>query len=140
MKIKTFLFLTVFLSTISVFAQTNAIKIPAEIKPFVENGAKAIALESADLNGDGLMDYILVLERETPSQIDEYDYPANERPLLILVRGKDKKLTEAKRNEKMVMCSQCGGVFGDPFSGVTVGKNIYGKSLRRQRVALDGGL
>ena len=121
------------LLTITANAQSGEIKVPAEVKPFIENGTKAIALESADLNGDGMKDFILVLERKVS---EEEDYPNNQRPLLILVRDKNNKLTETKRNEQIVLCSQCGGIFGDPFDGLEVGKktftvNHYGGSAWR---------
>ena len=125
MKTEITLLLILGFSVNSANGQIEAVKIPAEAKSFVEQHAKPIALESADLNNDGLKDYILVLERENPTLKDEYDYPKNQRPLLILVRGTDNKLTEAKRNETIVMCSDCGGMMGDPFAGVTVGKNTF---------------
>jgi hypothetical protein len=109
-------------------AQDDELKVPAEVQPFVERGTKAIAVEAADLNGDGRGDFILVLERENPAK-DENDFPVNQRPLLILVRGADGKLAEAKRNERVVMCSQCGGVFGDPFEGVIAGRNTFSVEL-----------
>jgi hypothetical protein len=113
-------------------AQRGELQIPAEVQPFVESGSKAIALEAADLNGDGRGDFVLVLERENPAK-DENDMPVNQRPLLILLRGADGRLSEAKRNERLVMCSQCGGVFGDPFDSITAGRdtftvNFYGGS------------
>lgn len=112
--------------------QDDGLKVPAEVLPFVEAGSKAIAVEAADLNGDGRGDFVLVLERENPAK-DADDFPVGQRPLLILVRGADGKLSAAKRNERVVMCSRCGGVFGDPFEGVTVGRdtftvNFYGGS------------
>ena len=125
MKAKISLLLILCFSVISANAQTEAVKIPVEVKPFVEDGTIPIALESADLNGDGLKDYILVLEREKPTVKDEYDFPKNQRPLLILVRGMGNTLAEAKRNEVIVMCSKCGGMMGDPFAGVTVGRNTF---------------
>jgi hypothetical protein len=109
-------------------AQDGELKVPAEVRPFVEGGTKAIAVEAADLNGDGRGDFILVLEKENPAK-DENDFPVNQRPLLILVRGDDGKLSEAKRNERVVMCSQCGGVFGDPFDGVIAGRNTFSVEL-----------
>src|SRR3954462_12309690 len=95
------------------WAQDEELKVPAEVRPFVEAGSKAIAVEAADLNGDGRGDFVLVLERENPPK-DKDDFPVGQRPLLILVRGADGKLSAAKRNERVVMCSRCGGVFGDP--------------------------
>ncbi len=125
MRTKIILFLIVCLSAITINGQdTEAIKVSAEIKPFVETGTKPIALESADLNGDGMKDFILVSEKAEPEK-GEFDHPNKLRSLLILVRGKDKKLTEAGHNEKVVFCSECGGIFGDPFNGVTVGKNTF---------------
>lgn len=106
-------------------AQQSDLKIPAEVAPFVEKGTKAIALEKADINGDGRQDYILVLEKEKPQKMDQYDMPVDQRPLLILTRGAEGKLAIARRNERVVMCSDCGGVFGDPFEGVTVGRNTF---------------
>jgi hypothetical protein len=125
MKTKVSLLLTFCFSVITAHAQTEAVEVPVEVKPFVEQRTKPIALESADLNGDGLKDYILVLQRENPPLKDENDFPKNQRPLLILVRGADNKLTETKRNETIVMCSECGGMMGDPFAGVTVAKNTF---------------
>lgn len=102
----------------------DELKVPEEVRPFVEAGAKPIALEAADLNGDGRGDFVLVLERENPPK-DADDFPVGQRPLLVLLRGADGKLAEAKRNERIVMCSRCGGAFGDPFEGVTAGRNNF---------------
>ena len=124
---KIILLLTLSLLVGAVNAQTESVNVPAEVRPFVpfvEEATRAIALESADLNGDGMKDYVLVLEKRYPP-MDEDGLPQNQRPLLILLRGKDKKLTEAARSETVVMCSRCGGVFGDPFSGLEVGKNTF---------------
>jgi hypothetical protein len=105
-------------------AQSEEVQVPAEVRPFVEAGTKAIALEAADLNGDGRGDFVLVLERENPAK-DEDDFPVNQRPLLVLVRDEGGRLAAAKRNERLVMCSQCGGVFGDPFEAVEAGRNTF---------------
>ena len=104
--------------------QSEELKVPAEVQPFVGAGTKAIAVEAADLNGDGRGDFVLVLEKENPAK-DADDFPVGERPLLILLRGADGKLSEAARNERVVMCSKCGGVWGDPFEGVEVGRNTF---------------
>ena len=111
-------------AALSIAAQENELKVPAEVAPFVESGTKAIALEKADLNGDRREDFILVLEKENSAK-DENDFPVNQRPLLILLRGADGKLSTAKRNERVVMCSECEGVFGDPFDGVIAGRNTF---------------
>lgn len=112
-------------SVVAASAQNQVVNIPDDVKPFIEKGSKPIALETADLNGDNKNDFVLVLQRDKHTKTDEMDYPENQRPLLVLVRGKDKKLIEAKRNEKVVYCSGCGGIFGDPFAGISTGKNTF---------------
>ncbi|MDQ4122648.1 MAG: hypothetical protein M3209_14515 [Acidobacteriota bacterium] len=110
------------------FAQTseNELKIPPEVTPFVENETKAIALEKADLNGDGTQDFILVLEDLKNESEDE----KGKRSLLVLTRGADDKLTLAKRNDKgVVYCRTCGGIFGDPFDGVIAGTKTFSVEL-----------
>ncbi len=124
MKTKITLILSIMLSAIAFGGDTEEVKIPAEVQPFVENNSKPIALEAADLNGDGRQDYVVVLERENP-KIDDDGFPLEQRPLLLLIRGEDKKLTEAKRNGKIISCSECGGSQGDPFQGFDVGPNTF---------------
>ena len=122
MKITVILFLALFSAT-AANAQDNAVKVPADVKPFIGEGSKAIAYETADLNGDGTKDVILVLEKKTPENTEPDS--DDERPLIILVRDKKNRLSEAKRNDRIVMCAQCGGVFGDPFAGITVARNTF---------------
>jgi hypothetical protein len=117
-------FIWLCVAALVIAAQESELKVPAEVASFVESGTKAIALEKADLNGDGRGDLILVLEKENPAS-DEDGFPVNQRPLLILLRGTDGKLSSAKRNERIIMCSKCGGVFGDPFEGVVAGRNTF---------------
>jgi hypothetical protein len=94
-------------------------ELPAEIRPFVEKGTSPLFFASADLNGDGLQDFVLVLERQKAKPSDP-DIEDRQRPLLILVQQSDGALKEVKRNEKVVYCSTCGGLMGDPFQGVVV--------------------
>ena len=105
-------------------AQDSALKIPAEVKPFVEKGAAAIAVESADLNGDGTMDFVLVTEPLKPEAKSDEDN-GDERTLSILTRDREGKLTLAKSNREVVYCKSCGGVFGDPFAGIEAKRNSF---------------
>lgn len=105
-------------------AQQAGVQVPAEAAEFVEANFKAIAFETADLNGDGRKDAILVLEDLSPKTNPD-DFEEGKRSLLILERGANDKLTLAKRSDKVVYCRTCGGVFGDPFDGVTVGAKTF---------------
>jgi hypothetical protein len=105
-------------------AQEAELKIPAEVKPFVEKGMEAIALETSDLNGDGRADFILVLDK-IRTKSDEGNYDETARPLLILTRGADGKLSVAGRNDNVVYCKYCGGVYGDPFDSIEARRNSF---------------
>ena len=92
-------------------------RIPRELAPFVLPDTRAMCAAAADLNGDGLRDYVLVLEMVSPHEND----PAKaegERPLLVVVRQPGGALRVAARNDRVVYCAACGGMFGDPFEGV----------------------
>lgn len=108
-----------FLFSIAVFGQDDEIKVPTDVKPFVEKGKIAIALEVGDLNADGRKDAILVTS-EPVSENDKWEEGAGERSVLILIREADGSLKLAARNDIVVYCRNCGGVFGDPFAGVTI--------------------
>ncbi|MGZ8937421.1 MAG: hypothetical protein ACXW02_08070 [Halobacteriota archaeon] len=101
--------------------------LPHEVKPFVETGTSPISIAGADLNGDGLQDFVLVLERQKANDSDP-DIEVGQRPLLILVRRPDGGLKEVNRNDKIVYCSTCGGMMGDPFQGVEVGPKTFSVS------------
>jgi hypothetical protein len=110
------------LSLIPVYAaaQNDAVKIPEEVKPFVEKGMIPIALEASDLNADGRKDFLLVLSPIVPEGSTYDEAGDGARPLLILIRDANGALSVAARNDMVVLCKNCGGVFGDPFAGIDV--------------------
>jgi hypothetical protein len=104
------------------YAEPNYIddaELPAEIRSFILPKTRLLAMEKADLNRDGLEDYLLVLEKQNPEQEE------GQRPLLILTRLPDGSLKLVKQNHKLVYCSSCGGMMGDPFQGVKAGKGTF---------------
>lgn len=109
------------------FASERALRhdaLPPAVQPFVESGSRVLALEEGDLNGDGLRDVLLVLERQPKPDAAE-PVEEGQRPLLILLRCADGSLNLAKRNERVIYCATCGGIFGDPFVEVKVGNRGF---------------
>ena len=102
-------------------AQEPDVEVPAAAKPFVAAGTRPLAFEQADLNRDGRQDAILVLETVKADP----DGDGRSRTLLILVGQAEGTFREAKRNAKVVYCSACGGMMGDPFQGVSVGPGTF---------------
>jgi hypothetical protein len=96
--------------------------LPAEAKPFVPHGYEMLDYVTGDLNGDKRPDAILLLK--VPGE-DTITGDNQTRPLLLLIRQANGKLKQEKRNDNLVMCAQCGGVFGDPYEGTTIANNGF---------------
>ena len=101
-----------------------AAALPPELQQFVLPGTKAIAVERADLNGDGRIDVVLVLEKQKARPEDD-EIEEGQRPIMILVRRADGTLAGAARNDAAAHCSTCGGAMGDPFVGIQVGRRTF---------------
>lgn len=72
-------------------------------------------MSSADLNNDNFADYVLVLQ-----SINE-GWDGNEaRPLLIIIGGAKERLSLLARNDNVVLPKNGGGVFGDPYKGLSL--------------------
>lgn len=91
---------------------------PAELRRFVEPGSRALFVGTADLNGDGRKDYVLVLEKQKKRDSDP-DIEG-QRPFLIVIRQADGSLKVQKRSDRLVFCSTCGGMMGDPLQSIEV--------------------
>lgn len=79
---------------------------------------------SGDLNLDGISDYILVLKQNGEDTLSDVVNNPSKRPLLILIRDKNNQLQLTRRNDNTVYCVDCGGILGDPYTGITI-KNGY---------------
>lgn len=95
-----------------------------ELLEFVPKNYSVLGSESGDLNLDGINDYILVLKKDDEEILSNVVDNPERRPLLILLRNKNNKLQLVKRNDNTVYCVDCGGMMGDPFTGITI-KNGY---------------
>jgi hypothetical protein len=111
--------LAIFLLPAAAIAQDDTVKIPDEVKPFVEKQRIPIALKTGDLNADGRKDLVLVVSDVVPENAP-YEEGAGERSVLILIREASNALTLAARNDLVAMCKNCGGAMGDPFAGVAI--------------------
>jgi len=81
--------------------------------------------KKGDLNKDGIEDVLLVLKM--PNEQDEkfdMDNPAP-RPFMILLGQEAGGYELAVRNDKAILCVQCGGMMGDPFSDVVVKTGVF---------------
>ncbi len=115
--------LALLILAISIFSTNGQNKsLSAEAKAFVPKGYEMMDYVTGDLNGDKKADAILILKivGEENSTADE-----STRPLIILTRQANGKLKQEKRNDDLVLCRQCGGVFGDPYDNTTIANNGF---------------
>ena len=91
-----------------------------------------------DLNKDGLEDVVLALYNNWESNENwvERDDAKMPKRLLIILWGIQSGFKQAATSSNAIMCKRCGGVFGDPFSGVSISDNVleihhYGGSAWR---------
>jgi len=88
-------------------------ELPAELKAFVLNGYKMLDYIQCNLNDDQRIDAILILKVNGEDTIINED---PKRPFLLLIRQADGKLKMEKRNDNLVMCHHCGGMYGEPYA------------------------
>ncbi|MDR1888524.1 MAG: hypothetical protein LBQ81_03955 [Zoogloeaceae bacterium] len=107
---------------------TSGSPVQGEITCFIPEGFSVLHVATGDFNLDAYPDKILVLKRNDEEESGNYDgdyeaaYP---RPLLILAGQADKTYKLVARNDKTVYCYRCGGMLGDPFTGVTIEKGFF---------------
>ncbi len=95
------------LNGLAVANSGDPVLVPQEVRRFVESGTHVAALASADINGDGRIDYVLVLEKD-----EVEDNPEGDRTLLILIRLPDHSLKLAVRNDTVALCRIMQGAGG----------------------------
>ena len=108
--------------SLSIHVNAQQKELPAEAKPFVLANHEMLDYITGDLNGDKKQDAIMILKTPKEDTISDEDQA---RPLLILIRQANGKLKLEKRNDNLVMCRQCGGVFGDPYDNTEIKNNGF---------------
>ena len=103
-------------------SQARADELPPGIVRLLPAGHEVIATETADLNGDGHGDYLVVTETEVPHGDELVEHL---RSLFIVTTSADEKPRIAARNDRVVYCRECGGMFPDPFEGIVAQRNEF---------------
>lgn len=108
----------------STIAQTVLLNIPDSgrtVYDFVPKDYVFIDSAFGDLNKDKIDDIVIALKHK-----DEDTFEMDEEPkriLLVILRSKG-VLKVIGRSENVLMCRNCGGVFGDPFASIDITKGV----------------
>lgn len=91
---------------------------------FVPAGARLLETIKGDLNGDGVEDTLLVIDPPAPRSLTAGENGPG-RIVMLLLGDADGRWHLAARNDKLVPCSACGGVMGDPFGYARVSSGSF---------------
>ena len=88
------------------------------------NSYEILDFVSGDLNRDEFNDLLIAYRKKEEVEISENTGEDVSRPLLIYLGNIDGFYYLTARCNKAVLCSSCGGMWGDPFVGLVI-KNGY---------------
>lgn len=86
-----------------------------QFKPFLSPKENVLDTAITDFNNDGLNDLVIVSENIADEE--------QNRSLIILSNSANGFVVSSK-SKAAVLCKTCGGVFGDPYAGISVNKNV----------------
>jgi hypothetical protein len=87
---------------------------------FIPDGFSILDSASGDINKDGRKDLLVILK----NNVEETNGDTT-RPLLILTGSGTGLYDLSGRNDSVVLCKACGGIFGDPYAGMTVKNSFF---------------
>jgi hypothetical protein len=132
-----YLILAFFLFTgLHLIAQTNTslpviAKKGKTIRDFIPRGWDTLQTLTLDFNKDGKRDAVLALRSKADTTYTE-DIPR----ILVILAGDSSGYKLSAQSATVLLCRNCGGVFGDPYDGISAEGNVitvshYGGSSMR---------
>ncbi len=98
------------------------------VTKYIPNGFAIYESQAGNLNLDKEQDLLVVLETQTMMNYDSWkqtgETKEENRPLLIFTR-KNGVLHFVARNDHVVLCRICGGVWGDPFESLVIKDGFF---------------
>jgi hypothetical protein len=101
------------------------ILLPQKCKELIAGIGTPMQVCVADVNGDSTDDYVVAVQLDRDPQNDASD--ENDRELVVITK-KGETCAIAAKSKKVMLCSTCGGVMGDPFESIQAGKKWFSVS------------
>lgn len=105
---------------------------------FIPKDYDTLAVAKGDLNKDGIEDAVLVLYHNWEKKEDWMQQDGDSMPqrMLVILFGTENGYKQVAQSTKAILCKTCGGIYGDPFEGIEIGKGLltiyhYGGSAWR---------
>jgi hypothetical protein len=83
-------------------------------------GYEILDTATGDLNRDKYRDLLVILKLSNEEENSE-----SSRPLLIYIGQKNGELKLVAYNDNVVLCRNCGGIYGDPYSGMVIKRGYF---------------
>lgn len=124
-----YVFFIIIIISNSLFSQVK------NIYAFIPKDYDTLGVARGDLNNNKIEDCVLALyhKSEKDEGKDPDSIPAR---LLVILSGSNNGYIQAAKSSTALLCKHCGGIFGDPFEGIEIAKNVlkiyhYGGSAWR---------
>ena len=99
--------------------------LPTAIRRALPAGYAVLDAAPGDLNRDAAPDWLVVVHKPDEAKTSDVVAHPTKRPLLLFVGGPGGTYTLAARSDNAVYCGDCGGMMGDPFTGLTIKKGYF---------------
>ena len=94
--------------------------LPMSVSKLLPKGYEVLNSTGGDLNLDAYPDLIVVLNKANEKETSDVALHPEKRPLLIFLGGPGHTYSLVGRSDNAVYCVDCGGMMGDPFTGITI--------------------
>ena len=105
-------------------AVVTVIDLPQEVKEQIPENYSVLKIAHGNLNRDQFDDLVVVLKKNGEEESSDVIEHPEKRPLLLFIAQPDSSYKLAAKNDNVVLCYDCGGMMGDPFTGIAI-KNGY---------------
>src|SRR4051812_48533143 len=99
----------------------------ANISSFIPKGYDTLfgGFANGDLNTDGTDDVVLALYNATEKEdMDSLNVDSIAPRLLVILLGTTNGYIQSETSSAALLCRGCGGIFGDPFNGISIEKSV----------------
>ncbi len=111
--------LTFTLLTASLFAQSDELRLPADVQALIPAKTEILGVATADLNGDDLPDHVVVAQETASADPEDAT-----RTVLVIEQKAEGQFAVATRNDRAVISRQNGGL-SDSFGGISAEKKTF---------------
>lgn len=125
------------LTAIAIPSYSQKSDLPQDITRQIPAGYAVMTSKSSDFNGDGKVDYVVVVRNKNEAKLLAHGSPAPKRPLLVFIQGVAGKFSLESRNDEVVFAADAGGQC-DPFMDGAEGLAAKGSFFTVQNVVACG--